>query len=111
MLSLLGELDAKMRRAVDDFDFNTYTRALIDFMNEDLSAFFFDIRKDRLYCDAPGGLERRAYRTVLDTLFHALIRYAAPVLVFTAEEIWGTRYPEGGQRAFAGADDCSGSIR
>jgi isoleucyl-tRNA synthetase len=43
-----------------------------------------------------------AYRTVLDTLFHALIRYAAPVLVFTAEEVWGTRYPDGWQRAFAG---------
>ncbi|WP_340588150.1 isoleucine--tRNA ligase [Erythrobacter alti] len=96
MLSLLGALDAKMRKAIEDYDFNTYTRALVDFMNEDLSAFFFDIRKDRLYCDAPDGLERRAYRSVLDTLFHALIRYAAPVLVFTAEEVWSTRYPEGG---------------
>ncbi|MDE1468059.1 isoleucine--tRNA ligase [Aurantiacibacter sp. D1-12] len=96
MLSLLGELDAKMRRAIEDYDFNTYTRALVDFMNEDLSAFFFDIRKDRLYCDAPDGVERRAYRTVLDTLFHALIRYAAPVLVFTSEEVWGTRYSDGG---------------
>ncbi|KLE34383.1 isoleucine--tRNA ligase [Aurantiacibacter luteus] len=96
MLSLLGELDGKLRRAVSDFDFIAYTRALSEFANEDLSAFFFDIRKDRLYCDAPGSLERRAYRTVLDTLFHALIRYTAPVLVFTAEEVWGTRYPDGG---------------
>ena len=80
-------------RRSHDFDFNTYTRALTDFCNEDLSAFFFDIRKDRLYCDAPSDPERRAYRTVLDTLFHALVRYAAPVLVFTAEEVWGTRYP------------------
>ncbi|APE27589.1 isoleucine--tRNA ligase [Aurantiacibacter gangjinensis] len=95
VLTLLGDLDAKMRRAVNDYDFNAYTRALVDFMNEDLSAFFFDIRKDRLYCDAPGSMERRAYRSVLDTLFHALIRYAAPVLVFTAEEVWGTRYPDG----------------
>ncbi|MDE2435763.1 MAG: class I tRNA ligase family protein, partial [Sphingomonadales bacterium] len=63
---------------------------------EDLSAFFFDIRKDSLYCDAANDPKRRAYRTVLDTLFHALIRYAAPVLVFTAEEVWGTRYPEAG---------------
>ncbi|WP_271078995.1 isoleucine--tRNA ligase [Aurantiacibacter sp. MUD61] len=96
MLSLLGELDAKLRQCIHDYDFNAYTRALVDFMNEDLSAFFFDIRKDRLYCDAPGSVERRAYRTVLDTLFHALIRYAAPVLVFTSEEVWGTRYPDGG---------------
>ena len=101
MLSLLAELDAKMARAVDDFDYNSYTRLLADFCNEDLSAFYFDIRKDVLYCDlgpaAPLGTDtRRAYRSVLDTLFHALIRYAAPVLVFTSEEVWGTRYPEAG---------------
>jgi isoleucyl-tRNA synthetase len=93
VLALLGQLDATLRQAVADFDFNTYVRALIDFCNEDLSAFFFDIRKDSLYCDAPSDPKRRAYRTVLDTLFQALIRYAAPVLVFTAEEIWQSRYP------------------
>ena len=96
MLALLGELDGKMKAAVDAFDFNTYTRSLIDFCNEDLSAFFFDIRKDCLYCDHPADPKRRAYRTVLDTMFHALIRYAAPVLVFTSEEVWASRYPEGG---------------
>jgi isoleucyl-tRNA synthetase len=96
MLALTAELDARLRRAVNDYDFNDYTRALTDFCNEDLSAFFFDIRKDSLYCDAPGDPKRRAYRTVLDTLFHALVRWAAPVLVFTAEEVWGTRYPDGG---------------
>ncbi|HET9354722.1 MAG TPA: isoleucine--tRNA ligase [Sphingomicrobium sp.] len=96
MLSLLVKLDERMRRAVEDFDFNDYTRALSDFCNEDLSAFYFDIRKDCLYCDAPSDPKRRSYRTVLDTLFHALIRYAAPVLVFTSEEVWATRYPEGG---------------
>jgi isoleucyl-tRNA synthetase len=96
VLALLGELDATLRTAVDAFDFNTYVRALTEFCNEDLSAFFFDLRKDSLYCAAPGDPRRRAYRTVLDTLFHALIRYAASVLVFTAEEVWGTRYPEDG---------------
>jgi len=101
MLALLADLDAKLARAVDDFDFNAYTRLLADFCNEDLSAFYFDIRKDRLYCDvnpATGAqtLERAAYRTVLDILFHALVRYAAPVLVFTSEEVWGTRYPDAG---------------
>jgi isoleucyl-tRNA synthetase len=95
VLALLGQLDATLRQAVADFDFNTYVRALIDFCNEDLSAFFFDIRKDSLYCDAAADPKRRAYRTVLDTLFQALIRYAAPVLVFTAEEIWQSRYPGG----------------
>ena len=101
MLSLLAELDAKLAQAVDDFDFNSYTRSLADFCNEDLSAFYFDIRKDVLYCDlgpaAPLGTDtRRAYRSVLDTLFHALVRYAAPVLVFTSEEVWDTRYPDAG---------------
>ncbi|WP_298284009.1 class I tRNA ligase family protein, partial [Novosphingobium sp.] len=93
MLGLLGKLDATLRQAVDDFDYNTYVRALTDFCNEDLSAFFFDIRKDSLYCDAVTDPKRRAYRTVLDTLFHALVRYGAPVLVFTAEEVWASRYP------------------
>ena len=101
MLSLLADLDGKLARAVDDFDFNSYTRLLADFCNEDLSAFYFDIRKDVLYCDlgpaAPLGTDtRRAYRSVLDILFHALVRYAAPVLVFTSEEVWGTRYPDAG---------------
>jgi isoleucyl-tRNA synthetase len=96
MLSLLAKLDQRLRAAVAAYDFNDYTRALADFCNEDLSAFFFDIRKDSLYCDAASDPKRRAYRTVLDTLFHALVRYAAPVLVFTAEEVWGTRYPDGG---------------
>ncbi|XAP78714.1 isoleucine--tRNA ligase [Citromicrobium bathyomarinum] len=93
-LHKLAELDARLRQAITDYDFNEYTRLLTEFANEDLSAFLFDIRKDRLYCDDPAWVERRAYRTVLDTLFHALVRYAAPVLVFTAEEVWTTRFPE-----------------
>ncbi|MBB3764403.1 isoleucine--tRNA ligase [Sphingomicrobium lutaoense] len=96
MLHQLSTLDHKLRRAVDDFDFNSYVRMLTDFANEELSAFFFDIRKDCLYCDAPGGLKRRSYRTLLDMLFHAMVRWLAPVLVFTTEEVWGTRYPDGG---------------
>jgi isoleucyl-tRNA synthetase len=94
MLALLGKLDAQLRQAVADYDFTAYVRALGDFANEDLSAFYFDIRKDCLYCDAPSDPKRRAYRTTLDTLFHALIRYAAPVLVFTSEEVWLSRYPD-----------------
>ena len=99
VLHLLADLDAKLKTAVNDYDFNSYTRLLSDFANNDLSAFFFDIRKDCLYCDvganAPlGSPKRMAYRTVLDILFHAMVRYAAPVLVFTAEEVWGTRFPD-----------------
>ncbi|MBA2932780.1 isoleucine--tRNA ligase [Sphingomonas sp. CGMCC 1.13654] len=96
VLHLLAKLDAELRSATDAFEFNRYARALTDFANADLSAFFFDIRKDCLYCDAPESLTRRSYRTALDILFHALVRYAAPILCFTAEEVWGTRYPDAG---------------
>jgi isoleucyl-tRNA synthetase len=96
VLHLLAELDAELRSATEAFEFNRYARALTDFANADLSAFFFDIRKDCLYCDAPDSLTRRSYRTALDILFHALVRYAAPILCFTAEEVWGTRYPDAG---------------
>jgi isoleucyl-tRNA synthetase len=100
MLHLLSKLDADLRAVVDKaagsenwLEFSRYTRALFDFANSDLSAFFFDIRKDCLYCDAKSDLKRRAYRTVLNTLFHALVRYAAPIIPFTAEEVWQSRYP------------------
>jgi isoleucyl-tRNA synthetase len=101
MLHSTAELEKKLRHAVNEFDFNSYTRLLADFANNDLSAFYFDIRKDVLYCEvnAETGVQtdkRRAYRTVLDTLFHALVRWLAPVLVFTSEEVWGTRFPDGG---------------
>ena len=96
MLHLTAALDQKLRNAVDDFDYNSYTRLLSDFANNDLSAFYFDIRRDSLYCDAPSSTKRRAYRTVLDTLFQALVRWLSPVLVFTTEEVWGTRYPDTG---------------
>lgn len=94
MLHLLADMDAKLKVAINDFDFNTYVRLLTEFCNEDLSAFFFDIRKDCLYCDAATDPKRMAYRTVLDILFHALVRYAAPVLVFTSEEVWQMRFPD-----------------
>ncbi|MCT8001362.1 isoleucine--tRNA ligase [Sphingomonas sanguinis] len=93
VLARLTALDIELRRAADAYEFNRYLRALTDFANEDLSAFFFDIRKDSLYCDAATDPKRRSYRTVLDILFHALVRYAAPILCFTAEEVWQSRFP------------------
>jgi isoleucyl-tRNA synthetase len=93
VLHLLSALDRELRDAAEAFEFGRYVRALTDFANEDLSAFFFDIRKDSLYCDAPSSPTRRSYRTVLDTLFHALTRWAAPIIPFTAEEVWQARYP------------------
>jgi isoleucyl-tRNA synthetase len=101
VLHRLATLDRELRQAAEDFEFNRYTRLLAAFANDDLSAFFFDIRKDALYCDVgpklpEGTLKRRAYRTVLDHVFHALVRWASPILCFTAEEVWGTRYPDAG---------------
>ncbi len=96
VLHRLAELDAELREAAEAFDFNRYTRLIGAFANDDLSAFFFDIRKDSLYCDPPTALKRRACRTVLDILFHALVRWMSPILCFTTEEVWQTRYPEGG---------------
>ena len=92
VLHRLAELDATLRAAVAEYDFNTYIAAIATFANADLSAFYFDIRKDSLYCDAVDAPKRRACRTVMDTLFGALVRWLAPVLVFTAEEAWTTRF-------------------
>jgi isoleucyl-tRNA synthetase len=96
MLHRLVGLDESLREALEAYEFPRYVRLLADFCNDELSAFYFDIRKDSLYCDAAADPKRRGYRTVLDVLFHALVRWLAPVLVFTAEEAWGTRYPERG---------------
>jgi isoleucyl-tRNA synthetase len=94
VLHRLAEMDAELRDAAEGYEFNRYTRLLTTFANDDLSALFFDIRKDSLYCDAPTELKRRAYRTVLDEVFHALVRWLSPVLCFTTEEVWASRYPE-----------------
>ncbi|MBA3678093.1 MAG: isoleucine--tRNA ligase [Sphingosinicella sp.] len=93
VLHRLAELDGELRQAAENYEFNRYARLITNFANDDLSAFFFDIRKDSLYCDAPTELKRRAYRTVLDQVFHALVRWVSPILVFTAEEVWASRYP------------------
>ncbi|MFN3726645.1 MAG: isoleucine--tRNA ligase [Allosphingosinicella sp.] len=97
VLHRLAVLDGELRQAANDYEFNRYTRAIQAFANDDLSAFFFDVRKDVLYCEvgpsAPEGtLKRRAYRTVLDIVFHALVRWMAPILTFTTEEAWWTRF-------------------
>ncbi|WP_420560999.1 isoleucine--tRNA ligase [Tepidicaulis sp.] len=93
ILHRLAELDELVRRAYNDYDFKRVVHQLTNFMNVELSAFYFDIRKDTLYCDAPSSLRRRACRTVLDALFMRLTVWLAPVLCFTAEEVWLSRFP------------------
>ncbi len=94
ILHRLAELDQLVRQAYNDYDFKRIFHALTNFMNIDLSAFYFDIRKDALYCDAPSSLRRRACRTVLHELFMSLTAWFAPILCFTAEEVWLTRFPD-----------------
>ncbi|NNE79635.1 MAG: isoleucine--tRNA ligase [Silicimonas sp.] len=93
VLHRMAELDHKVRTGYDAYDFQGVFREVFDFANADLSSFYFDIRKDTLYCDADGSIERRAARTVLDLLFHRLTTWLAPVLVFTMEEVWLERFP------------------
>jgi len=94
VLHRLAELDRMVRRAIDDYDFHGMFTALHNFCAVDLSAFYFDIRKDRLYCDGADDPARRATRTVLDRTFDCLARWLAPILCFTAEEAWLARHGE-----------------
>ncbi len=94
VLHRLHELDGELRQAVDGFDFHAMATALHQFCNVDLSAFYFDVRKDSLYCDRPDSVQRRAVRTVLDHLFDCLTAWLAPILCFTAEEAWLSRMGE-----------------
>jgi isoleucyl-tRNA synthetase len=92
VLHRLSELDATVRSAVDSHDWTSVLPALHAFCASDLSAFYFDVRKDALYCDRPDSHRRRAARFVLDQLHRCLTIWLAPVLVFTAEEAWTTRF-------------------
>src|SRR5579863_6167179 len=92
VLHRLAELDGLVRRSVEDFDFHSMFTALHNFCAVDLSAFYFDIRKDRLYCDARDDRERRATRTVMDRTFDCLVRWLAPIICYTAEDAWLARH-------------------
>ena len=92
MLHRLTELDTLVRQAYADFDTKRIFAALSNFMTADLSAFYFDIRKDTLYCDPISSVNRKACLTVLDHLFRCAVTWLAPMLCFTAEESWGSRY-------------------
>ncbi|WP_176083783.1 isoleucine--tRNA ligase [Martelella sp. HB161492] len=93
MLHRLAELDQLVRKGYDDFDFKKIARALADFANVELSAFYFDVRKDALYCDAPSSLRRRAALFVIRKLFDCLVTWFAPMMPFTTEEAWLARDP------------------
>ncbi|NNF23232.1 MAG: isoleucine--tRNA ligase [Rhodobacteraceae bacterium] len=92
VLHRMAELDTRVREGYAAYDFQGVFQALFNFATVDLSSFYFDIRKDALYCDGPSA-RRNAARSVLDILFHRLTSWLAPILVFTAEEVWLERYP------------------
>ncbi|MGE5780148.1 MAG: class I tRNA ligase family protein, partial [Hyphomicrobiales bacterium] len=93
MLHRLAELDGLVRQAYADFDYKRIFAALNAFMTAELSAFYFDIRKDALYCDPVSSTTRKSSLTVLEHLFRATVTWLAPMLPFTAEEAWLARYP------------------
>ncbi len=93
MLARLAELDDSVRAGYAGFDFNKVASALFNFCTNELSAFYFDIRKDVLYCDAAQAPRRRAARTVMDEAFRRIVTWFAPILCFTMEEAWLARFP------------------
>ena len=94
MLHRLAELEPVIRQAYADYDYRKVISELSLFMNTDLSAFYFDIRKDTLYCDAPSSATRRASLECIEQIFRAVTLWLAPILVFTCEEAWLARYPD-----------------
>ncbi|HEY2051129.1 MAG TPA: isoleucine--tRNA ligase [Caulobacteraceae bacterium] len=96
ILHRLWELDRQVRQAYGGYRFAEAIRPLADFCSNDLSALFFDVRRDSLYCDRPDELRRRACRTVMDLVFERLTIWLAPVLAFTMEEAWLSRFPDAG---------------
>lgn len=94
VLHRLSELDNDLRKSAEYFDFMNFYNNLHTFCAVDLSAFYFDLRKDCLYCDAPSSLKRRSVRTVMHHIFNCLVHWLAPVLSFTAEEAFLARYGE-----------------
>jgi isoleucyl-tRNA synthetase len=95
VLHRLEQLDTTVREGYAAYDFQGVFQAVFQFATVDLSSFYFDIRKDVLYCDGDTA-ERRAARTVLDILYHRLTTWLAPVLTFTMEEVWLERHAEEG---------------
>ena len=94
ILHKLCLIDNEVRESYENFDLKSVFQILLNFSNLDLSSFYFDIRKDSLYCDSPKSNIRKSTRTVLDLLFNYLVRWFAPILCFTAEEVRKSRFPD-----------------
>jgi len=93
VLHRLYELTEMHTAAVTDHDHRKIFSTLFNFCTGDLSSFYFDIRKDALYCDPLGSTRRRACRTVMHEIFLRLTTWLAPIMCFTMEEVWQARFP------------------
>ena len=93
ILHKLSIIDEKVKKNYREYDLKSVFQDLLNFSNLDLSSFYFDIRKDTLYCDSPNSLSRRATRTVLDIIFNYLVVWFSPILCFTTEEVLSSRFP------------------
>lgn len=94
MLHELAVRAAAIDKAYREFDYKTVVAILSAFLNSELSAFYFDIRKDTLYCDPPSSLTRKAALTTIDLLCASILKWLAPILSFTAEEAWRMYRPD-----------------
>jgi isoleucyl-tRNA synthetase len=94
ILHRLSELDESVRKNYAEFDFKRIFAALNQFLTVDLSAFYFDIRKDALYCEPISSVTRKACLTAIEEVFRATVIWLAPMLCFTAEEAYLSRYED-----------------
>jgi isoleucyl-tRNA synthetase len=111
ILDRLWRLDEQVRTAYQDYRFMDVCRPILDFCSGELSALYFDVRKDSLYCDRPDSARRRAARTVMDLVFERLTIWLSPLTPFTMDEAWTTRFPEGGSNALRAFPDTPDSWR
>ena len=96
VLHRMWQLDSQVRTAYEQHRYDEVWRPVADFCAQELSALYFDVRKDSLYCDAPTEIRRRAARTVMDLVFERLTVWLSPIAPFTMEEAWTTRFPDAG---------------
>jgi len=104
-------LDTQVREAYAQYQFQEVWRPISEFCSNDLSALYFDIRRDGLYCDRPDSLRRRACRTVMDAVFERLTAWLAPLAPFTMEEAWTTRFAGAGSNCFRVIPDTPANWR
>jgi isoleucyl-tRNA synthetase len=111
ILHRMWELDAEIRESYAAYDFRAVWRSVSEFAASDLSALYFDIRRDSLYCDAASSDKRRACRTVMDLAFERLTAWLSPITPFTTEEAWTTRFPSAGSNCLRVIPDTPASWR